>query len=118
MSETKPKYGILVGVDGSPASDAAVAWASREAVSRQLPITLIHVVAPIVVGSPADQLYATMPEWQEDNAQHVIERSWKTFTASLDESTAPEVHIELVYSSTVPTLIEASKEAPMLVVGS
>ena len=118
MSETATKYGILVSVDGSPASDAAVAWASREAVSLRIPITLMHVVAPIVVGWPVGQLYANMPEWQKDNAQHVIEHARKTLTASLGESEPPEVHTAMVYASAVPTLIEASKEAWMVVVGS
>jgi nucleotide-binding universal stress UspA family protein len=118
MPNAITKYGILVGVDGSPASDAAVAWASREAVSRRIPVTLMHVVAPIVVGWPVGQLYADMPEWQKANARHVIEHARKILTAVLDESEAPEIHTETAYSSTVPTLIEASKEAWMVVVGS
>ena len=118
MSVTATKYGILVGVDGSPASDAAVTWATREAIRRLIPITLMHVVAPVVVGWPVGQLYANMPEWQKDNAQHVIEHARKTVTASLGESEAPGVHTEVVYASTVPTLIEASKEAWMIVAGS
>ena len=118
MSDTATKYGLLVGVDGSPESDAAVAWASREAVSRRMPITLMHVVAPVVVGWPVGRLYANMPEWQKDNGQHVIEHARKTLTASLSESAAPEVHTEMVYAGAVPTLIEASKEAWMIVVGS
>ena len=43
MSEQATKHGILVAVDGSPESDAAVHWAAREAELRQLPITLAHV---------------------------------------------------------------------------
>nr|MDT0522375.1 universal stress protein [Streptomyces sp. DSM 41633] len=47
---TKPgQYGILVAVDGSAESDAAVRWAAREAVLRDAPVTLIHVIAPVVV---------------------------------------------------------------------
>ncbi len=118
MSQTATKYGILVGVDGSSASDAAVIWASREAASRRIPITLMHVVAPVVVGWPVGQLYANMPEWQKDNAQHILEHARKTLTANLGESEAPAAHIEMVYASAVPTLIEASKEARMIVVGS
>ena len=34
MSESTTKYGILVAVDGSAESDAAVRWAAREAVMR------------------------------------------------------------------------------------
>jgi nucleotide-binding universal stress UspA family protein len=118
MSENTRKYGVLVCVDGSAAAEAAVAWASREAVMRNVPVTLLHAVTPVVVGWPLGQLYAHMPEWQEDNAQNVIEQARKTLTASLGESKPPEVRTEMVYSSVVPTLIDASKQAWMIVAGS
>jgi nucleotide-binding universal stress UspA family protein len=118
MSEATAKYGVLVCVDGSPESDAAVAWATREAVMRHMPITLLHAVTPVVVGWPVGQLYADMPEWQKDDAQNVIERARKTLTSNLGEAKPPAVHIEMVYSSVVPTLIDASKEAWMIVAGS
>jgi nucleotide-binding universal stress UspA family protein len=118
MSDTTAKYGILVGVDGSPVSDAAVAWATRDAVLRQLPITLLHVVAPVEVGWPVGRLYEEMPEWQKDNAQQVIEQARKAVTASVGGSAPPEVRTEVVYGGVVPTLIGASKEARMIVVGS
>src|SRR6185503_6967138 len=40
MPKRAKKYGILVAVDGSPESDAAVRWAAQEAEFRDLPITL------------------------------------------------------------------------------
>lgn len=91
MSAATAKYGILVGVDGSAQSNAAVAWAAREAVMRQLPITLLHIVAPVVVGWPVGQLYANMTEWQKDNAQQVIEQAREALTNSLGESKPPQV---------------------------
>ncbi|MFV3905161.1 universal stress protein, partial [Mycobacterium tuberculosis] len=97
MSAATAKYGILVGVDGSAQSNAAVAWAAREAVMRQLPITLLHIVAPVVVGWPVGQLYANMTEWQKDNAQQVIEQAREALTNSLGESKPPQVHTELVF---------------------
>jgi len=118
MSDATTKYGVLVCVDGSPQSDAAVAWATREAVLRHMPITLLHAVTPVVVGWPVGQLYADMPEWQKDDAQNVIEQARKTLTSNLGEAKPPEVHTEMVYSSVVPTLIDASKEAWMIVAGS
>jgi nucleotide-binding universal stress UspA family protein len=118
MAETTKYYGILVCVDGSAASDAAIAWATREAIMRKLPITLMHAVPPVVVGWPVGQLYADMPEWQLESAQPVVDQSLKTFSANLGESEPPEIHAKMVYSSVVPALIDASKDAWMIVVGS
>ncbi|OCB30489.1 universal stress protein [Mycobacterium malmoense] len=118
MAVNAKRYGVLVCVDGSAASDAAVAWATREAIMHDLPITLMHAVPPVVVGWPVGQLYADMPEWQQDSAQHVIDQARKTLNASLGDAKPPETHTETVYSAIVPALIEASKEAWMLVAGS
>ena len=46
MSTTTTKYGVLVCIDGSAASDAAIVWGAREAAMRHMPITLLHAVAP------------------------------------------------------------------------
>ena len=118
MSEAAGKFGILVCVDGSAASDAAVVWGVGEAIMRRLPITLMHVIPPVIVGWPVGPLYADMPEWQKDNAQHAIDHARKTLRASVGESEPPETRTEIVYSSVVPALIDASKDAWMIVVGS
>ncbi|MDT5138749.1 MAG: hypothetical protein QOD58_3011 [Mycobacterium sp.] len=101
MAESATETGLLVCVDGSPASDAAVAWATREAVMRQLPITLLHVVEQIVVGWPVGQMFLEMPQWQKENAQHVIDRALEIFSATLGDSDSPQVHTEVVYSKAV-----------------
>ncbi|ORB82726.1 universal stress protein [Mycobacterium kansasii] len=118
MSRDATRYGILVGVDGSKQSDAAVAWATREAILHQLPVTLMHGVAPIVVGWPVGQLYTEMPEWQKDESHAVIERAHQALRDSLGGSGSPDVRAEVVYSNIVPALIEASNDAWMTVVGS
>ncbi|BBX97050.1 universal stress protein [Mycobacterium lacus] len=118
MSDHTAEYGLLVGVDGSTSSDAAVAWATREAVMRHVPLTLFHAVTPVVVGWPVGQLYATMPEWQKEGAQQVIDHARKTFEASVGASEPPEMHTQMVYSSVVPALIDASRDAWMIVAGS
>ena len=118
MSEAAGKFGILVCVDGSAASDAAVRWGVGEAIMRRLPITLMHVIPPVIVGWPVGPLYADMPEWQKDNAQHAIDHARKTLRASVGESEPPETRTEIVYSSVVPALIDASKDAWMIVAGS
>jgi nucleotide-binding universal stress UspA family protein len=118
MSEITRKHGMVVCVDGSAASDAAVAWATREAIMLHLPITLVHAVPPVLVGWPVGQLYTVMPEWQKETAQQALEQARKTISANRNESVPPEIHTEMVYSRIVPALIEASKDAWMLVVGS
>ncbi|WP_156685546.1 universal stress protein [Mycobacterium sp. Marseille-P9652] len=118
MTDTASKHGVLVCVDGSAASDAAVAWGAREAALRRLPITLMHAVAPVVVGWPVGQLYAEMPDWQQDEARQVVDRARKTLSASLGDSDQPEIRVATVYSGILPALIEASKDAWMVVAGS
>ncbi|OBH14841.1 universal stress protein [Mycobacterium sp. E3247] len=118
MTGNGKKHGVLVCVDGSVASDAAVAWGTREAVMRGMPITLMHAVPPVVVGWPVGQLYADMPEWQQDSAQQVIDRAREALGASLGGAEPPEIRTQTVYSAIVPALIEASEDAWMLVAGS
>jgi nucleotide-binding universal stress UspA family protein len=118
MSEPTTKYGILVAVDGSAESDAAVRWAAREAVLRDAPVTLAHVVMPVVVSWPVASLQGSYNEWQEENAQHVIEQAQKTLHASLGETQPRAVRTEVLHFNVVPALVNASKEAQMVVVGS
>ena len=118
MSEPTTKYGILVAVDGSAESDAAVRWATREAVLHDAPLTLAHVVMPVVVSWPVASLQGSYNEWQEQNAQHVIEQAQKTLHASLGEAQPPAVHTKVLHDYIVPALVDASKEAQMVVVGS
>lgn len=118
MSESTTKYGVLVAVDGSPESDAAVRWAAREAVMRDAAVTLMHVVAPVVVSWPVASLEGSVNEWQEENAQQVIEQAQKTFHASLSDTDLPVVRSEVQHSAVADTLINASRGAQMVVVGS
>ncbi|MBO0879358.1 MAG: universal stress protein [Mycobacterium sp.] len=118
MSETPSKYGILTGVDGSAQSDAAVSWAAREAALRHEPVTLLHVVQPVAVSWPIPGEQARIGEWQDENARHVIKQARKEFSAALDWSRPPEVRTEVLYLPVVDALVEASKQARMIVVGA
>ena len=42
MSTAVKHLGIVVAVDGSPASDAAACWAAREAAMRNIPLTVVQ----------------------------------------------------------------------------
>jgi nucleotide-binding universal stress UspA family protein len=118
MPEQTGKYEILVAVDGSPESDAAVRWATREAELRELPITLVHVVVPVVTSWPVRPLQAEFNEWQEDNARQVLEQAHKMLRSTLGDSELPNVRTEVLHDYAVPALVKASKQAQMIVVGS
>lgn len=110
--------GILVAVDGSAESDAAVRWTAHEAVMCKAPVTLMHVIAPMVVSWPIGDYQGSIMEWQEENAQEVLEQAQKTLHATAGEAEVPIVHTEVVKAPVVPTLLEAAQKAQMLVVGS
>ncbi|MEY8017621.1 universal stress protein [Mycobacterium servetii] len=118
MADKSTEFGVLVCVDGSAASDAAVAWGAREATLRGLPVTLFHAVQPVVVGWPVGQLYADIPEWQQEEAQRVLERARGALTAGPGGAEPPEIRTQLVYSGVIPALVDASEGAWMVVAGS
>lgn len=118
MSTPAKKYGILVAVDGSPESDAAVTWAARESALRHTPVTLLHVIAPIIVTWPIATAELEIAEWQNDNSRHVLEHAQKTFHAAAGESDIPPVRTESLPSPVIPTLFDVSKDAMMIVVGN
>lgn len=117
MFDTSKKYGIVAAVDGSAESDAAVRFAARESAMRGVPVTLAHVVAPVVVGWPVQPPPSGITEWQQDNARHVLERAQDAFHAAAD-TPASDAHVEMPCSAVLPGLIELSEEATLMVVGS
>lgn len=118
MAESAPDHGILVGVDGSPESDAAVRWATREAVLHDAPVTLMHGIQPVVVTWPVAYLEAGYNEWQDENAQSVIEQARNTVRDAAPAGQAPPVQVEIKRDGIVSALTAASRHARMVVVGS
>ena len=119
MVSTTKRYGIIVGIDGSPESDAAVNWAAHDAAIRGLPLTVVHVESPAAATwSQAAVLEESPGEQQADGRSLLAHASAIARDAIADTA---QVHItgELLSSSTpVPTLVEHSKDAELIVVGS
>lgn len=112
------KHPIMVAVDGSAESDAAVRWAAREALLREADVTLVHVVAPVVVTWPVGYLRASYAEWQEENAQNAIEQAQKIFQAEVGNEKPPAVKAQVLHDYVAPGLVAASRDAEMIVAGS
>ncbi|MGO9385893.1 MAG: universal stress protein [Mycobacterium sp.] len=107
--------GVVVGVDGSPSSTMAVRWAAREATMRNVPLTLVHVSSWPAVW-PAAPIPAELQRQHGEEARQVLADAIKGAKDSV-EGNRPEIDSELVVAAPVPTLIDLSKEAHMMVVG-
>lgn len=110
------KPAILVGVDGSLSSVAAVEWAARTAAHHNVPLGLVHVLAPqVVMTFPETPMPPGYTEWQREQGERYLRDA-----VSRAEALVPEQSIEAqtVVGSTVPTLVDMSREAIRLVVGS
>ena len=118
MSATVKRYGIVVGVDGSPASNFAVCWAARDAAMRDVPLTLVHAFSTYVPTLPQIPMPSGVGVWQADDGRRVLEEAVKIAEDATKAHGKIDVTSELKPSPPVPTLAEMSKDAEMLVVGS
>jgi nucleotide-binding universal stress UspA family protein len=121
MSNRNTHHGVVVGVDGSPSSQVAVRWAAREATMRHVPLTIVHVAASLPVAAstlawPAGRIPEEVLEIQENEARNVIAEAIKVAGSEV-EGDRPEITSEQFYGGPVPTLVDLSKEAQMVVVG-
>ena len=107
---------LIVGIDGSPESEAAMAWALEEATRRDLEVELVYALAVPVV-SDAYGMVMTRPDIDE-----LTDYSQKLLDAALTSarSAAPHLAVSARLASGPPAavLIEASKHAEGLVVGT
>lgn len=117
MSASARPGGILVAVDGSPASKVATDWAARNAAMKHLPLKLVVVISPpTVLGFPEVPVPSVYFDWQAGEGRKVLDDA----LAIVNEATADspiDVTSETVTGSTLPTLVELSKDAQLIVVG-
>ena len=121
MSRHISHRGVIVGTDGSPWSQTAVKWAAREAVMRHVPLTVVHVVAPLSVAAtalawPAGRVPEEVLEIQENDGRRIIADAIKVVHDTVS-SDRPEIDSEMLFGRYVPALADLSKEAQMMVVG-
>ena len=118
MSRTLKRYGIVVGVDGSPASNVAVCWAARDAAMRNVPLTLVHTFNTYVPTFPQIPMPDGVGVWQADDGRRVLEEAVKIAEDATNTNGRIDVASELKSSPPAQTLATMSEEADMVVVGS
>jgi nucleotide-binding universal stress UspA family protein len=118
MSSTTKHYGIIVGIDGSPSSDAAVGWAAHDAAIRGLPLTIVYVENPVApTWSQAPVLEESAGE-QEAEDRGLLADAAKIARDVIADTAQIQINGELLSAAIVPTLVDQSKEAELIVVGS
>jgi nucleotide-binding universal stress UspA family protein len=114
---TSPARRILVGVDGSPASVAAVRWAAREAQLRGMWIHVVHVREQRV---PVPAHYAPLRRAGDSGVERSAGKS--TLEAVVREALGPEppaaIQMELADGLPSRVLLDRADGAEMLVLGS
>lgn len=113
------RLGVVVGVDGSASSDAAVRWAARESLLHDLPLLVVTVRAPIApVGGPWPEVLVPegYEQLQQSESTEIVDAALKLATQSLDGQPL-NITGKVVLGPVVANLVEMSTRAEMMVVG-
>jgi nucleotide-binding universal stress UspA family protein len=110
--------GIVVGVDGSPNSEFALDWAMGHAAAMRTPLTVVavHEVPKsywggIPVVGPADEpVLQRLQQAAEEMAQRAAGR--------LGDAGPPSVAVRATSGFVVKELVDASKDADLVVLGT
>jgi nucleotide-binding universal stress UspA family protein len=109
--------GIIVGVDGSGYSQRALEWAMREAAVRQVPLTVLTVNEAVRGYYSSMAVYADDPVRTED-ARKLAQAETDEVLDRLAGPRPASVTVKAVHGFVVEELIDAGKDADMIVVGS
>jgi nucleotide-binding universal stress UspA family protein len=109
--------GIIVGVDGSGHSQRALEWAMKEAALRQVPLSVL-TVHPAIVGYFGGVTTDARDLELTEQARAAVKAETDKVLAALDGPHPESVAVRAVHGFPVEELVNASKEADMMVLGS
>lgn len=111
MRDSHPVPTVVVGIDGSQAALSAAGWAAGEAASRGIPVKLVYVIHN-----------ADLPgtDISRDTDQLATARAALSDAHRAVQATEMPVNVEteVLWGNPLATLIELSRSAAMLCVGS
>ena len=109
--------GITVGVDGSGHAQRALGWAMKEAAVRHVPLSIL-TVHPAIVGYFGGVVTSPQDLEVTEQTQAAVKAEADTALASLEGPHPESVTVTAVHGFPVEELINASKEANLVVLGS
>ena len=110
--------GITVGIDGSDGAHRALEWAMKQAAAHHAPLTVATVHEVPASGWTGNPVILPSDEPAVEKARHAAEESVAKTAARLGESQPRSVTVRAVNGFAAQELIEASRYADLLVVGS
>lgn len=111
-----PPQGVVIGVDGSQVSGAALAWAAREAAKRGESLTILFALHTPLISVPfSGSSYVPPTSEMEEQAQRVLD-----LAAAQVAADHPEVSVDTTLRVVPPAqaLLEAARTASLVVVGT
>ena len=118
MSSRNAHLGIVVGVDDSPAAKVAVDWAVRDAERRNVSLTLVHAVSPNLTTWWNRPLSPGLAQWQKEHGRRLLDDAVKVAENACEHPGLSQIHTEVLSSAAIPTLVDLSKDADLVVAGS
>ena len=109
--------GIIVGVDGSGHSQRALKFAMKEAAIRHMPLTVLTVHEAVRGYYSGAAIYPDDPIRTEE-ARSAAQAETDKVLAGLDGPHPESVTVKAVHGFPVEELINAGRDADMLVLGS
>jgi nucleotide-binding universal stress UspA family protein len=111
-----PAAPVVVGVDGSPSALDATRWAADDCARHHVPLRLVHAVP-----RPFRGLGRMMPSGEElRQAVEAQAAEWLRDATAVAREVAPQVAVtaRVDYGGTAAFLVEESREARLMVLGS
>ncbi|MGZ8813746.1 MAG: universal stress protein [Mycobacterium sp.] len=108
--------GIVVGTDGSPSADAAIRWAAQDAEICNAHLNIVHAVPPVVGAWLATPVPPGVLEWEHERGRQIVDDAMAT--AKEVAGGRLSVSAEVLFSGAVPALVQLSRDAQLVVVGS
>lgn len=107
---------VVVGVDDSPVAHAALQWAAAAADLRGAPLTALYATAPPAGPWPVAPVPVGYLDWQQQTGRDLLTEA----AGAVDRMTGGRVAVatELAVTAPAQALVEASRTAELVVVGS
>jgi nucleotide-binding universal stress UspA family protein len=110
--------GILVGVDGSDHASRALQWALKMAGALQAPLTVLVVNQVAVSHWTGKPILLPEDRTAQEEALHAAEKAVTEAASSAGQPGPASVTVHAVSGNAANELINASRDADMLVVGA